>query len=97
MYPVRLLSAQTVNQGRQPVVDPSKEHVTFLDVIQGHGTVMGSKYFWLDMKDSCRFTATSQAAWGRATVVFVPLFFCYDRAAASAGENAAKTGSLSVW
>lgn len=45
-------------------------------------TAIGSKYFWLDMKDSCRFTAMSQAAWGYATVVFVPLLFCYGRAGA---------------
>lgn len=28
---------------------------------------------WLHMRDSCRFPIMSRTAWGRATVVFVPL------------------------
>lgn len=35
-----------------------------------------------------------QAAWGHATVVFVPLQFCYGRAGGE--ENIVKTGCLSV-
>lgn len=49
------------------------------------------------MKDSCRFTAMSQAAWGHATVVFVPVLFCYDRTVMGGREeNIAKTGSQSL-